>query len=225
MKSLRQKIIVIIFSVLYVAFLAYMIYQSLSSAESSDEQSGMVSGFLSQLGIFTKMQQDGTLDGFVRKFIGHYLEFAVLGAFGYMVFSNAVDNEYSFLINCGAGLVSCVIVELSQNFAAGRSASFFDITLDYQGYLTAISVLTIIVLIICLIRKQDPSITIKNFSFSMPAYILAIVPFSFYSGNQFGSFVAFFTFLSAFLVCTLTAAIIYLVKRKTASKKKSKRRK
>ena len=217
MKRNSRNAVVIILSVLYFALLGYMIFQSLSPAESSSGQSGMITALLSNIGLFEKLARLGLLDDFVRKTIGHFCEFALLGAIGYALFFYLIDGDHCFLINCGVGLLSCAIVESMQFFAAGRAPSFFDVVLDFQGYTTALSSLTILLYILDLIRKRNVKILAKKYSFSLPAYVFAIAPFCFYGGNSVGVYFSFFTFIVLFSICSIFTLIISFKRKKIRS--------
>ena len=216
MKPNKKKISIIVFSVLYSALLIFMAYQSLSSADDSTIQSGTIVSLLSQLKIFEPLVKNGTIGDFVRKVIGHFSEFGILGIFGYLLFINAFDNKYSLLIGSGVGLLSSAIIELLQFFGDGRAPSYFDIILDFEGYLTAFSSLTIVFLIIHLLKKESNIFLISNYFITLPAYVLGAISFAFYRGGSIGIMTAHLIYSIALIICLAFALILLLINKKSA---------
>ena len=214
----KRKIIIIVFSVLYAALFAFMMYQSLSPSAESIRQSELITGILIRIKFFSDLEAKGVLTDFVRKVIGHFSEFALLGMIGYTVFSNAMESDYSLLINSGAGLITAIIVESAQYFAAGRAPAVLDVALDLSGYLTALSFLAVITYIIDLIGKQTSKTFAKKVLYSLPAYLLALLPFGLYSVNSEGFFFSLIVFISLFVVSMAFTLVIYFKKSKRSAK-------
>ena len=219
MKKYGKKILTIVFLVLYLSLLVFMVIQSLSPAVESSEQSSSVGELVSRFKIFDVFLKNGIMDDFTRKFIGHFCEFGLLGIFGYFVFGTAFKKEYSQAINCAVGLSSCSVVETFQLFAEGRAVSFFDIVLDFEGYLTALSILTIINLIVDLIVNKGCKNTLKNSFYTSIAYVFVLIAFAFYNGDSFGVIFSHLVFISFFAVCLLLVTALVITNKISSTEK------
>ena len=94
--------------------------------------------------------------GVVRKVIGHFMWFGLIGIFGYLTFRSFFFKKYYLTLAIGipSGFVIAVISELLQMLSSGRSCEFRDMMIDLGGYLTAFIVFIIVYMIIFLINKR-----------------------------------------------------------------------
>lgn len=72
---------------------------------------------------------------FIRKVIGHFGLFLVLGVFSTLTYFYFSNKKYiSLIIILIVGILTAACSELLQLFADGRNPSFIDIIVDYLGY-------------------------------------------------------------------------------------------
>lgn len=210
MKNKTRIILTAIFALLYAALFAFIIYQSSSSGEDSTLQSGNIVAFLVRFDFLKKLDDQGLLGELVRKLIGHFSEFGLLGIFGYFTFRFALNKPFDQLINLSAGLLLCSISEITQIFALNRGPEFIDVVIDFQGYLSAFMILTAIMMLISIKRKED-ALYIKNIFFALPFLAFAIIPFFFFKELSLAKTVCYFVFLSISTLSSLTILISHII--------------
>lgn len=87
---------------------------------------------------------------FIRKSIGHYGAFLVLGIFSsftWLLFLDKKKKVYPISINFVSGFLIAGLTEIIQIFAPNRFNSFKDVLIDYSGFLTS-SVIIVIIFVI-----------------------------------------------------------------------------
>ena len=213
MKKTTKKFFTIIFAVLYAALFAYIIFQSCESAEESLTESNEISSYLVRFEFFAKLSASGELSEVVRKFIGHFCEFGLLGIFGYLLFYFATDKACRQILNVITGAFCCVIAEAIQLFAIERGPSFMDALIDFQGYNTALCAMTFIVYIINVIAKNHSSAIFRNFALCSPIVALSFVPYIFITELSAGKVICYYAFLFAFTVTLLPLFITEIIKK------------
>lgn len=94
--------------------------------------------------------------GVVRKVIGHFMWFGLIGIFGYLTFRSFFFKKYYLTLATGipTGFVIALISELLQMLSSGRSCEFKDMMIDLGGYLTAFLVFIIVYLIVFFVNKK-----------------------------------------------------------------------
>ena len=76
---------------------------------------------------------------FVRKAVGHFGLFLVLGVFSSLTYYLFIKNKLiSLLISIVVGFVTAGLSEIFQGIPEGRGPSFNDVLIDYAGYLIAV---------------------------------------------------------------------------------------
>ena len=97
----------------------------------------------------------------VRKAIGHFGAFLVLGVFSTLTYMTLVNKRKWFVsipLNFIAGFYIAFLTEFIQRYVPGRSGNINDIKIDMSGFLISSIVLTII-LLICELCKNKKSST------------------------------------------------------------------
>lgn len=90
----------------------------------------------------------------IRKSIGHFAAFFVLGMLGALAFSIIFDKKkwlFSIPMNFILGFMIAGLTELIQKYVPGRYGCWDDVWLDYSGYISASVIFTGIVLLIYLL--------------------------------------------------------------------------
>ena len=115
---------------------------------------------------------EDTIDNFyawVRKAMGHFGAFLVLGIFASMtyciIFNKSLRGRLlAFLVCTVAGFAVAGITEILQLpiFTIGRGPSFSDVMLDFTGYCTSVVPIYAIVLLVCLISDIVKSLKEKK---------------------------------------------------------------
>ncbi len=78
------------------------------------------------------------LEIFVRKYIGHFGAFFLLGVLGFLCAKLFITKFYlGFSLNLVVGFIIAGISELLQLIPSGRCAQFKDVIIDFSGYLLA----------------------------------------------------------------------------------------
>ena len=86
----------------------------------------------------------------VRKAIGHFGAFLVLGIFSTFTYMLYLKNKkwiFSIPINFVAGFLLALLTEVIQTYIPGRHGSFNDVLIDYSGFILSSIILTIIILV------------------------------------------------------------------------------
>lgn len=79
-----------------------------------------------------------TIPSFIRKLVGHFLAFFVLGILGFLCTFSYISNKYlAFGVNATLGFYVALISELLQLIPAGRVCNMKDVVIDFTGYLLA----------------------------------------------------------------------------------------
>ena len=109
----------------------------------------------------TPLTLEDTIDNFyywIRKAMGHFGAFLVLGIFGSMTYciifkKNLRGRLIAFVVCLAAGFAVAGITEILQLpiFTPGRGPSFSDVMLDFTGYCTSTIPIYAIVIIVCLV--------------------------------------------------------------------------
>lgn len=144
MKNRKFIIARVILTVLTVAAVAAIFYNSSLSAAESTEQSlpltEWMNNFLKSLHIPLVMSE-----GFVRK-LAHFTEYAVLGTLMTVtVYLYVRKCRRMLFIALPAGALVAVCDELIQLYSAGRSCEVRDILIDFCGVLCAALLITLFI--------------------------------------------------------------------------------
>ena len=209
-RSIRQ-ILSVLFGILYVALLCFMVSQSLESGDASQSESGKISLFLIKFDYFKELSDRGELDGLVRKFIGHFCEFGLLGILGYLFFYFLTEKIHLRILNLFLGMISCAVTESAQIFSVERGPSVFDAFIDFQGYAAAFCAMTFIFYYIFLFKKTDRSLIIRLFVISSPFIALSTIPCFFVSQTAIGEIICCYSYLIIFAISIIPPFITELL--------------
>ena len=217
MRSKAKLVSSIVFGALYAALFAYMISQSATTAGASEQSSDEVVGFLLKFRIFAELDKAHGLSDLTRKLFGHFGEYGLLGIFGFFFWLN-FDHPLRRVADLSIGLISSVATEIVQLFANERGPSVFDILLNFQGYLTAVLLLTLIFAVIKTVRSEIIKREYKDHLLTLPFCLIAIMPFAFYGKIFFGAKCAYYIFCTSLIITSLYIVIVNFVRshKKTA---------
>lgn len=101
----------------------------------------------------------------VRKSIGHFGAFLVLGIFStltYLLFFKKKKWLFSVPLNFAAGFSLAALTELIQKYVPGRYGAWSDVMIDFVGFLFSAVTLTILILTIYLVRFIIKKIKMRN---------------------------------------------------------------
>lgn len=93
----------------------------------------------------------------VRKGLGHFFAFFILGVFSTLTFLLYFKYEYllvGFVINIAQGFGLAVLTEEIQRHVPGRSGNYTDVEIDFTGFSISCYMIGFLMLIICLIKKK-----------------------------------------------------------------------
>lgn len=91
----------------------------------------------------------------VRKGVGHFSAFLILGIFSTLTWLLFLNNSKLFIsipINFATGFIMAIITEYIQTFVPGRYGTAKDVFLDYDGFLVSSVTLTVIFVIVAIIK-------------------------------------------------------------------------
>lgn len=82
---------------------------------------------------------------FIRKAIGHFGIFLVLGVFAAITYYLFIKNRLiALIITIVVGFVTAGLSEIFQGIPEGRAPSFNDVLIDYVGYMIAVLLFSLI---------------------------------------------------------------------------------
>ena len=94
----------------------------------------------------------------VRKAIGHFGAFLVLGIFSTFTYMLYLKNKkwiFSIPLNFVAGFLLALLTEIIQTYIPGRYGSFNDVLIDYSGFISSAIILTIVTLVYYYIKHRN----------------------------------------------------------------------
>ena len=143
MKDKKLMIARIILTVLTVAAVAAIFYNSSLDADESTEQSSalliQINRFLCSIGINIEITEK------VLRKIAHFTEYTVLGALlCSTIYLYVQQRGKMLLISLPVGLAVAGCDELIQLIPAGRSSELRDVLIDFSGVLFAALIVTLI---------------------------------------------------------------------------------
>ncbi|HKM30159.1 MAG TPA: VanZ family protein [Bacilli bacterium] len=140
---------------IYIAGIILIYLSSLQSGDTSANESSWVANFLFKIidNInFLKIEIDyETFHQIVRKAIGHFGSFFVIGIFGYLSFTS-LSSYYSRSVGLSVsiGAIVAITAELFQLLAIERGPLWSDMAINFSGYIIS----TFICLIIFMINRK-----------------------------------------------------------------------
>ncbi len=151
MKTKFRILCQVLLGVVYIAMLTYFTVQSLKSGTASSETSDTVANVTASVIEWTSGQKVTVDDSFryaVRKWIGHYGYFVALGsvsALFYYSFQRQTSWLFSTLFHFISGIVFAFFTEfVCQTIASGRYPSFYDVGMDYLGFISLSVIISLI---------------------------------------------------------------------------------
>lgn len=141
-----MKYLKYIFLVCYIFLTLFIFIKAMENGEksstSSDQVTDIVIGAIDGItpgdeSIADKFSLED-IKSFVRKAIGHFSLFLVMGIFSTLTYYLFIEKKlYSLIIILVVGILTAVISELLQGLPGDRHPSFDDVLIDYVGYLIA----------------------------------------------------------------------------------------
>lgn len=153
-------IVGIAYGLLLITNIALSVINGNTSSKVSSSVSQVVIDTVPGTGNKTVSTSDNTTQQFLRKLIGHFGYFALLGAFSYLFYTNIkkIKIKWCHLINIIAGVGFAFISEyIFQAMVVSRSARFNDVIINSSGFLLMTIFMLFIISSIKLILKEDDS--------------------------------------------------------------------
>lgn len=151
---------------IYIFCSCFIIYESCMKGPDSQEQSSAVTNIIiSVIETVTNKKQEvhdfDSLVGFIRKLVGHFGAFLILGVFSsltYLLFLNKTKKIYyiGIIINAFQALFLAILTESIQLIVPGRAGSIKDVLLDYSGFLVSFFLISSISLLIRYKKRMVP---------------------------------------------------------------------
>lgn len=158
-KETLYKIHQLVLFIIYIALIVFFIIKCLETGDESTKTSQVVVD--STATVINTIHGEGSVDpkdpsfiNFVRKFIGHYSYFVVLGGISILFYLSLRDRFKEYLliiIHYGIGIGFAILSEfLLEGKTMGRGASWADVGIDSLGFIT----LSIVIIGIYYLIKQ-----------------------------------------------------------------------
>jgi len=136
-----------------------------SAVQSSELSSGVTEQIVTVIEEVTNQPIDHeTAHSVVRKLVGHFMWFGLIGIFGALTFRFfMIDKDYGLMlfISMLTGFGLSNISELCQTIPSGRSCEIRDVLIDFSGYMVAFFIFLIIDIVYYYIHKRKEKKTQK----------------------------------------------------------------
>ncbi len=162
-----MKYLKYIFLVCYIFLTLVIFIKAVENGEKSSQSSDQVTDIIV-----------GTIDGitpgdesitdkfdlndikqFVRKAIGHFGLFLVMGIFSVLTYYYFIRKKvFALAITALIGIITAIISEVLQAIPDGRNPSFNDILIDYGGYLISFIIVGLILYLPYYIKNKKVAI-------------------------------------------------------------------
>ena len=158
-----MKYLKYVFLVLYIFCTIIIVNKSFEDGEKSTETSDQVTDTIVDAIEQITPGDEPITDKFdiediktwVRKGIGHFGLFAVLGIFATLTYYFFIKRKlFAIITILVSGILTACISEFIQIFKDGRVGSFSDILLDFCGFCTTFAIIAIILLIYYFIQVK-----------------------------------------------------------------------
>lgn len=139
---MKKRIYQIILLIIYISLLVFFTIESLKDGNRTMESSNRISFLVRDIiKFFTgiNIEIDDNFNYIIRKFIGHFSYFCVLGIVSsllYFSFNNGKNYYKLAIIHFSSGFIFAFFTEfIFELFTSGRSASFKDVMIDFLGFI------------------------------------------------------------------------------------------
>lgn len=158
-----MKYLKYLFLILYIFVTIIVFYKAFENAEQSTESSDKVAdtivGAIDQItpgeeSITNKVDIED-IKVWVRKGIGHFGVFALLGIFTTLTYYFFIKKQYlSIIITILSGFLTAILSECIQLFSEGRVGSFADVILDFGGFIITFLITEVIIILFEKYKKK-----------------------------------------------------------------------
>ena len=161
------KIHQITLAIIYIALMVFFVCKCLENGADSTESSQRVADATATVingvaGSGTVDSQSESFHSWVRKFIGHYSYFVLLGSVStlfYLSLRKKVKDYLLLTISFSVGFIFAVISEfLLEAKTLGRTGSWSDVGIDYLGFITLSIVIVFIYYLIKFKKSRKNSL-------------------------------------------------------------------
>ncbi len=153
MNKNKQKRIIAVLAVLLALLVVFIFSNSLKNGQHSNEDSGRLAGLLEP--IIEKVFGEGKVDvNYLVRKGAHLVEFALLGAFTFLLLRAVTDYSGEKLLFGGlfCTLAVAVLDEYIQSFT-GRTSSVEDVLIDFVGALMGMTAAFLFYILV--IKRKD----------------------------------------------------------------------
>lgn len=154
-----RKLLHILFFILYIELSIFFIYQSSKNGNDSSSLSLIVVDYINKILVSLNINVElDTLHNIVRKTIGHFgffVMYSLVSYIFYYMFHKKIFITLHFIIGLALAITSEFIFEAN---SVGRSASIYDVLIDYSGFLVG-SIIMFIILFLTKRHKNKVKIT------------------------------------------------------------------
>jgi VanZ family protein len=151
-----MKYLKYVFLVIYIFITIIIFYKAFENNEQSTESSDKVTDtIVDAIDQITPGEESITnkvdiedIKLWVRKGIGHFGVFALLGVFTTLTYYLFImKRNLSIIITLLSGLFTAIISECIQLFSEGRVGSFIDVILDFGGFIITFLITEVIIIL------------------------------------------------------------------------------
>lgn len=153
MSKRHQQVFLLINIIVFFLATFLIVRFSFSNGSESSAQSGFFSSLFIKIHEFIIQRslndyEISVVNFEIRKFIGHFLLFAIDGLFLFLIGHFFFSKRKALLITLIFGTLLAISSELIQMFQASRSPQIHDVILDFSGYFLSS-------ILVFLLTKQD----------------------------------------------------------------------
>ena len=203
----------LIFTVIYVILTLFALVQASLPAAQSTAVSNFFTEFtlfgqeITEVKIFTKVLTFEEFASFLRKFVGHFGLFAMMGAVGFFALYRGSHVKKTLIIDLSVTFFIASLTETIQFFVPSRAGLLSDIVLDTQG---AIMSAAVTAAVLCAIRKAHDKPSANVFPLLAILSILFAILFVILNTDDFYTYFCFTTYL---FFCALSLITLLLTDR------------
>jgi VanZ family protein len=138
-----------ILGAIYIALLIFFTIECFNDGEKSSSQSNFVYSIIEYLySLFAKNPNKEFWISFIRKVIGHFAFFVILGTISLFFFKEIIKSYYFIIPHLSINIVYILLSEfLFEGLTNGRNASFVDCLIDFSGFIISLLIYLIYKLI------------------------------------------------------------------------------
>lgn len=212
MVTKKLKLYQILSGIVFTFLAIFAIVQAALPARESTAVSNLFTSItlfgreIGEIKFFGKTFSMDEFASFLRKLVGHYGLFTMLGLFGFFTFYSGKNFKNAVIIDLSVNLSLALLTEFIEYFSPGRAFLLADIILDAMGFITSLSVTSAVISAIRFKtdRRRKGVYPLVTITFLVFAVLFLLF-------NQ-ESFYTYFCYALYLLLCFPSSIVLFLTK-------------